>query len=123
MIERDLQERPSGAIRDTTEGKVNFLAALDGEMVDRYAAHMTKAQSTKGKRNWLKAGDDPRTAQADLDRGFESLGRHFRQFTQGHTDEDHAAAIVFNLDWIAVVVRKMEAREQAIDWNGHPRTP
>jgi hypothetical protein len=120
MIERNLQERPSGAVRDTTEGKVNFLAALDGEMVDRYAAHMTKAQDTKGKRNWLKAGDDPETAQADLDRGFESLGRHFRQFTQAQFDEDHAAAIIFNLDWIAVVVRKMKERGQPINWNGYP---
>jgi hypothetical protein len=120
MIERNLQERPSGAVRDTTEGKVNFLAALDGTIVDRYAAHMTKAQDTKGKRNWLLAGDDPETAQDDLDRGFESLGRHFRQFTQGHTDEDHAAAIVFNLDWIANVAAKMTARGQPINWNGHP---
>lgn len=123
MVERDLQKRASGAIRDTTEGKINYLLAMDGPMFDRYAAHMSKAAASKGKRNWTQAGDDPETAQDDLDRGFESLMRHTRQYLKGATDEDHAAAINFNLDWIETVVAKMRARGQAIDWNGTPTNP
>lgn len=111
MIERSLQGRPSGAIRDTTEGKVNYLLAWDGPMFDRYAEHMSKAAATKGVRNWMKAGDDPETAQADLEHGEESLLRHVRQYLRGDTDEDHAAAIIFNLNWCENVRAKMKARD------------
>lgn len=123
LVERDLQQHASGAIRDTTEGKINYLLAMDGPMFDRYAEHMSKAAASKGRRNWTKAGDDPETAQADLDRGFESLMRHTRQYLKGDTDEDHAAAINFNLDWIETVAGKMRGRGQEIDWNGHALNP
>lgn len=112
MIEKDLRERPSGAIRDSEDGKVNYLNCFDNPMWDRFAVHMTKAEATKGKRNWMKAGDDPATAEDDLRRGYESLARHTRQFIRGDTDEDHAAAMIFNLGWIALVEQKIAAREQ-----------
>ncbi|MFI9629249.1 dATP/dGTP diphosphohydrolase domain-containing protein [Streptomyces sp. NPDC052042] len=48
--------------------------------------------STRGERNWEKAD-----SQAELDRMKASAFRHFMQWLTGETDEDHAAAVVFNL--------------------------
>ena len=46
-----------------------------------------------GKRNWMKARE-----QEELDRFKESALRHFLQWYDGDTDEDHAAATIFNMN-------------------------
>jgi hypothetical protein len=84
---------PSGMVRGSTEGKVNYLLVYDGPMLDRWATHLTNAAPSKGKRNWMNA----RTLD-DLERFREGLARHVRQYLNGDVDEDHAAAIMFNLN-------------------------
>lgn len=87
------QHFDSGMQRDVTDGKVDYALVLDGPMFDRWAAHLTKGAEKYDKGNWLKASGD-----AELRRFRESAFRHFVQWYRGETDEDHAAAVFFNLN-------------------------
>ena len=92
----------SGMVRDTTAGKIDFTLALDGPMFERYAAHLTKGAEKYEKRNWMKA-----RGQAELDRFRESALRHFLQWLRGDQDEDHAAAVIFNINGAEYVEERM----------------
>lgn len=83
----------SGMVRDTDAGKVDYALALDGPMFQRYAEHLTKGALKYEKRNWMKADD-----AAALERFRASALRHFLQWFRGDMDEDHAAAVIFNLN-------------------------
>jgi hypothetical protein len=67
-------------------------------MFERYAQLMHRGAQKYEKRNWMKAD-----SQEELDRANESLTRHFFQYRNGETDEDHAAAIIFNLNEIEYI--------------------
>jgi hypothetical protein len=95
-------EHPSGMVRDVTEGKIDYLLALDGPMFQRYAELMDRGAVKYGKRNWMKAN-----SPEEMDRARESLTRHFFQYLFGQTDEDHAAAIIFNLNEIEEIRAKL----------------
>jgi len=82
-----------GMVRDTTEGKTDYSLILDGPMFDRWAVHLTKGAVKYEKRNWMKA-----QGHVELDRFKESALRHFIQWYRGHIDEDHAAAVMFNIN-------------------------
>lgn len=92
----------SGMVRDTTEGKIDFSLVLDGPMFKRWADHLTKGALKYAKRNWMKA-----RGQEELDRFRESALRHFLQWFQGDTDEDHAAAVMFNINGAEFVKEQM----------------
>jgi hypothetical protein len=83
----------SGMVRDVTTGKTDYSLVLDGPMFDRWAVHLTKGAQKYDKRNWMKAA-----GPAELDRFRESALRHFLQWYRGETDEDHAAAVLFNIN-------------------------
>jgi len=83
----------SGMVRDTAEGKTNFALVLDGPMFWRWATHLTKGAVKYAARNWMKARGD-----AELERFKESAFRHFMQWYNGEEDEDHAAAVFFNIN-------------------------
>jgi hypothetical protein len=94
-----------GMVRSTVGDKVDFSLALDGVMFERWAAHLTRATKPKGdfpgyaKRNWMLAGSgSPEDQKATLERYHESAVRHFIQWYRGDTDEDHAAATLFNIN-------------------------
>lgn len=89
----DARPMPSGVVRDTDEGKVNYLLVRDGPMLRRWAELLTKGVKERGKRNWMNG----RTSE-DLDRFKESAARHFEQWLNGELDEDHAAAVIFNIN-------------------------
>jgi Domain of unknown function (DUF5664) len=88
----------SGMVRDTTEGKARWdLLLVDGlpyeeQMLTRLAVHLTKGAKKYEARNWEKA-DTP----VELARSRESAFRHLMQYLCGKRDEDHAAAVIFNL--------------------------
>jgi hypothetical protein len=97
----------SGMVRDVTTGKLQWHRIFDGPMVERWAAHLTKG-ATKypdvkpGTANWtLAAGDE------ELQRFKESALRHFMQWYRGETDEDHAAAVFFNVNGAEYVKAKL----------------
>ena len=88
----------SGMVRDVTTGKVEYGRVLDGPMFERWAVHLTKG-ATKypdvrpGVANWTLAN-----GPAELARFKESALRHFIQWYRGDNDEDHAAAVFFNIN-------------------------
>lgn len=88
----------SGMVRDTTEGKTNWSLVADGPMLERWAKHLTLGAEKYRVRNWmLSAGDE------ELDRARESAFRHFMQWWNGEQDEDHAAAVFFNINQVEYV--------------------
>lgn len=96
-----------GMVRDTEEGKVDYTNLLHGPMMERWATHLTKAKVkypdvTPGTPNWTLAG-----GEEELARFRQSAFRHFIQWIQGDTDEDHAAAIYFNVNGAEYVKEKL----------------
>jgi hypothetical protein len=90
------EEYESGMRRDTNEGKPRYDLVvpllMDEPMLKRWAIHMAKGALKYGDRNWEKA-----TGLEEYKRFRESAFRHFVQWFMGDTDEDHAAAIFFNV--------------------------
>lgn len=101
------QEFAGGMVRDTTEGKTNFLNVLFGPMLDRWAAHLTKGREKypdpePGVPNWtLAQGMD------EYLRAKDSAMRHMLQYLRGDVDEDHAAAVFFNINLAEYAKAKM----------------
>lgn len=87
------QQFDSGMVRDVTEGKTDYSLVLDGPMFERWAVHLTKGAAKYDKGNWMKA-----EGAAELARFEESAFRHFVQWIRGDRDEDHAAAVMFNIN-------------------------
>lgn len=75
-------------IRSIAEAEGGFVALLE-----RYAALMTRGAAKYEARNWMKAA-----GAAEYERAVSSACRHFFQYYRGDTDEDHAAAVFFNLN-------------------------
>lgn len=93
----------SGMVRDTAADKVDYSLALDGPMFQRLAEHLTKGAKKYAKRNWMQA-----VGQEELDRFKESALRHFLQWFKGDVDEDHAAAVLFNINGAEYVKGRMK---------------
>lgn len=87
-------------VRDTEEGKLDWtnLYRWFEPMATRYVAHMTKGRAKYAdvnfQPNWTYF---PMTREV-LARTERSLARHFELYMAGAHDEDHAAAIMFNLN-------------------------
>lgn len=78
-------------------------------VIDRYTVLMMKGAVKYSEHNWLKA-----EGEAELKRFVASFCRHLMKHLRGETDEDHLAAVVFNLNGAEYVRRKMfVAAEQA----------
>jgi hypothetical protein len=93
MLDRDTRRYESGVIRGDNTGKTDYTLALDGPLFERWAKLLTENVASKGKRNWMNA----RTRE-DYDRFRESFLRHALSVLRGDTDEDHYAAVCFNLN-------------------------
>lgn len=87
------EEFAGGMVRDTTEGKINYALIADGPMLKRWAQHLTTGAKKYAARNWMKA-----QGQEEYDRAKESAFRHFMQWYYGERDEDHASAVIFNIN-------------------------
>ncbi len=81
----------SGMVRSDPAGKPDY-TTIDLAMLERWAAHMTAQIPAKGHNNWRHA-----SSAEDLQRFRESAWRHFIAWERGLTDEDHAAALLFNI--------------------------
>lgn len=90
-----------GGVRDTEEGKLDWsnLFVWFEPMATRFVTHMTKG---RGKYEDVKPGVPNWTlfpaTETVLARTQRSLDRHYKAYRNGETDEDHAAAILFNLN-------------------------
>lgn len=97
----------SGMQRDIDDDKVNWALVADGPMLRRWAEHLTKGARKYDARNWMKA-----EGEAELLRFRESAFRHFVQWYLGEVDEDHAAAVMFNINGAEYVKEKMYAKRR-----------
>lgn len=88
----------SGMQRDTQDGKARWdlLFPLDvpydAQFLTRVAELLARGAEKYDARNWEQAAGDE-----ELERFKASAFRHLMQWVAGDTDEDHAAAVVFNL--------------------------
>jgi hypothetical protein len=92
------QDFASGMVRDTTTGKADVELIFNGPMADRWAEHLTKGAQkypdvSPGVPNWTLA-----RGVEEMIRFRKSAVRHFRQWLHGDRDEDHAAAVFFNIN-------------------------
>jgi|SRR6185503_5522282 len=92
------EEYDSGMRRDTQEGKPRFdllvpiAVSYDDQMLTRWAALMSRGAEKYGDRNWeIGRGSE------ELKRAKASAFRHFMQWFTSEDDEDHAAAVFFNI--------------------------
>ena len=101
------QDYKSGMRRDLQDGKTRFdlVIPLDMEhnMFVRWAELMTRGAEKYGIRNWEKAD-----SVEELNRFLASAFRHFYQWYSGETDEDHAAAVYFNIQCAEYVKEKLK---------------
>lgn len=106
------QQFESGMVRDTREGKTDYTSILDGPMLTRWAEHLTKAKVKypdirPGVANWtLAAGEE------ELNHFKKSAFGHFIKWIRGDRDEDHAAALYFNVNGYEFVREKLNAKSQ-----------
>lgn len=96
------QQFKSGMVRDTHEGKLLYSLALDGPMFLRWVTHLTKGAIKYAVRNWMQAD-----GAEELERFRESALRHFLQWYWGEDDEDHGAAVFFNINSAEYVKARM----------------
>lgn len=95
------QEFSTGMVRDTSKGKPRF-DLIYKPLLWRWAELMSRGAEKYGPRNWEKAA-----TQEELDRAMESAERHLQQGLRGDIDEDHFAAVCFNLGCIIHIQRKL----------------
>lgn len=104
-------EYASGMRRDVETGKPRFDLLMphgvpyDAQMLTRWAALMGRGAEKYGERNWEKAA-----GQEELARFTSSALRHLQQWAAGETDEDHAAAVMFNLLAAETVTYRLNRR-------------
>ena len=97
------EEFAGGMVRDTTEGKINWSLVADGPMLKRWAVHLTNGAKKYAVRNWMLA-----EGEVELNRARESAFRHFMQWYYGDRDEDHGAAVMFNINEVEYIKEKNE---------------
>ncbi len=99
----------SGMKRDTQEGKPRFdLLIPAGQkynetLLYRWAMLMERGMAKYGERNWEKAN-----SKEEMDRFRQSVFRHMMQWLGDEEDEDHVAAIVFNINAYEWLKEKLE---------------
>ena len=94
----------SGMVRDTAKGKPDY-TLIDEPFLYRWAMLMVRGAEKYGRDNWRKA-----QGEEELIRFKASAARHMQQWLDGDEDEDHAAAVCFNLAAAEMVKAKIEAR-------------
>jgi hypothetical protein len=92
------EEYDSGMRRETQDGKPRFDLLLadgipfDAQFLTRFAALLERGASKYGEKNWQQANSEEELLR------FRASGlRHMFQWMCGEVDEDHAAAVAFNL--------------------------
>ncbi len=103
---------PSGMVRDTQDGKPRFDlmwplgVPYEEQFLTRVAALLARGAVKYGDRNWEKGN-----SEEELNRALASAARHFAQWLSGEDDEDHGAAVVFNIMQAETLNWKLKAME------------
>lgn len=94
------EQLAGGMVRSPAGDKQDWTLIRKGPLLKRWVALLSRGARVYGKNNWLKALLS--TVKADRDktkeRFQESAARHFEQWINGDRDEDHAAAVIFNMN-------------------------
>jgi hypothetical protein len=104
----------SGMVRDVDDTKPAFdLIIPEGVpyselMLTRWAEQLRKGAIKYASRNWEKAD-----SKEELDRAKASAFRHFMQWFTEENDEDHAAAVFFNINEVETIRYKQKQKENA----------
>lgn len=85
------EEYNSGMRRDTQEGKPDY-TLIHIPFLRRLANHLVLGAKKYGENNWMLA-----SSPEELKRFKKSALRHMMQWLEGDMDEDHMAAVCFNL--------------------------
>lgn len=107
------EDYASGMRRDTQQDKPAFSLIMpeslpyEEQMLTRWAQLMARGAEKYGNRNWELANSDD-----ELDRFKASAFRHFMQWMTGEDDEDHCAAVFFNLQAAEYVKWKLKIKDQ-----------
>lgn len=103
----------TGMQRDINEDKPAFylitpkLVPYSEQMLTRWAAHMRRGANKYADRNWELAA-----TQEELERFKDSAFRHFMQWLLDEDDEDHAAAVFFNIQGAEYVKWRLKNDKQ-----------
>lgn len=90
----------TGSRRDTNKGKPRYdLIGRHG--LKRLADLMARGAEKYGENNWMLG--------QNISRSYESAFRHLMQWRDGEVDEDHLAAVVFNIFSIIHVEEEIRA--------------
>jgi hypothetical protein len=103
------EEYEGGMRRDTQEGKPDY-TLIDLSFLTRLANHLVKGAKKYGENNWMLAN-----SPAELKRFKKSAFRHLIQWLSEETDEDHMAAVCFNLMAAEYVKEKIGDEGEPID--------
>lgn len=85
----------SGAIRDTQEGKNDFVETITYTGLDKFATYMTGKKKKYGEGNFKK-GIDIESYEKSLIRHWVKYMKNKYEGGQDEPDEDHISAIIFN---------------------------
>lgn len=91
----------SGMMREPDADKPKPDLAFEGPMFDRWVGLLTRGAAKYEDNNWMKA-----CGTAEYNRFRRSAVRHFMQWLRGDTDEDHAAAVFFNINGVEYINTK-----------------
>lgn len=112
FVTKDSGEReayPTGMVRDTRADKPRHDLTLpldlpyEAQFDTRCARLMARGAEKYGERNWELA-----ETPEELARFKDSAHRHMKKWLAGETDEDHAAAVWFNIQAAETVKWKIE---------------
>lgn len=115
FVTKDSGERvafESGMVRDVEAGKTLYHLVYSGPMFERWAQLLTRGAEKYDEDNWMLAN-----GEKELKRFRKSAWRHFIQWQRGDVDEDHAAAVFFNINGYEYVKARLE-KARAAAWDG-----
>lgn len=100
------EQLAGGMVRSPSTGKPDYTLIRKGPLFERWAALLSRGAVVYGKNNWMLAlaSTDIAEREKTKERYRESAARHFEQWLRGDRDEDHAAAIVFNLNGLEAML-------------------
>lgn len=108
------QEFSTGSLRDTTEGKGSYIS-LSPHALKRWAKLMERGAKKYGLFNWTKG--------QPFSRLYDSAIRHLMQARAGETDEDHKAAVLFNVAALIHFEEEIAAGRLPAELDDMPKPP
>lgn len=110
------QDLAGGMVRDTTTGKSDPTLIRRGPMFRRWVELLDRGAVKYSPDNWMLAvaSRDAAAREETRVRFIKSAARHFEQWLRGDRDEDHAAAVFFNINGLEALLETEDDQSDAI---------